>query len=252
MKIYAVDDEYLALDALEEAILEVVPNAQLRCFNMSKNLLSAAKDDCPDVVFLDIEMPGTNGLQLAQELLKIKNTINIIFTTGYSQYALDALKLYASGYVMKPISVDNIRKELNNLRFPVNENHKADVITFGNFSIFMNHKAVNIRLSKSKELLALTICHAGNIISRKEACKIIFQDEEFSRNSQKSLSRVVSWLIEDLEKEDLTFFKKSDEGYYIDKRDINCDYFDYLNGKKELYRGQFMNQYEWAKDIINR
>ena len=64
-------------------------------------------------------MPGMSGLELSKVLKKLCPNVNIVFITGFSQYALDALEQRPSGYVLKPATKEKILDELNNLRHPL-------------------------------------------------------------------------------------------------------------------------------------
>ena len=65
-----------------------------------------------DVAFLDIQTGDINGLQLAVELKKVKPDIHIIFVTGYSQYAVEAFSIHATGYLLKPVTEEAVSREL--------------------------------------------------------------------------------------------------------------------------------------------
>lgn len=75
------------------------------------------------VALLDIEMPKMSGLQLAKALTRRFPLVNIIFVTAYGQYALEAYRVYASGFLLKPISGRKLRSELTHLRHPVLTDH---------------------------------------------------------------------------------------------------------------------------------
>ena len=64
-------------------------------------------------------MGGINGIDLCRELLRIRPRTNVIYLTSYSEYALEAWKSGASGYLLKPLDVDEVRHELSQLRYPV-------------------------------------------------------------------------------------------------------------------------------------
>lgn len=99
--------------------------------------------------------------------------------TAYSQYALDALKLFVSGYILKPISDDELRTVLSNLRTPIEgggERALLDVKCFGNFEVFTDGKPMRFKRSKEKELLAYLICLKCASANRNEICTNIFED----------------------------------------------------------------------------
>ena len=102
MNILIVDDEVSALRDLARVIGKVAPDEAIQTAGDSKSALAFCRDNAPDVVFLDIRMPDMDGLTLAAEMKKLCPLVNIIMVTAYSDYALDALKLYVSDYILKP------------------------------------------------------------------------------------------------------------------------------------------------------
>ena len=118
MRIIAVDDEKLALDALLGSIRKAAPEAEIYGFNDAAEALNFLKDQPCEVAFLDVEMPEMNGVELAKRMKMIYPNINIIFSTGYDQYRGVAFGLHASGYLTKPILPEDVRWELADLRRP--------------------------------------------------------------------------------------------------------------------------------------
>lgn len=121
MHIIAVDDEQSALRVLDAAIRKAVPGEEPACFSNSADALRYAEQNPVDVAFLDVEMKGMNGVELAIELIALYPKVNIIFVTGYDKYRTDAHDMYASGYVKKPVRMQRVQKELSHLRFPVEQ-----------------------------------------------------------------------------------------------------------------------------------
>ena len=119
MKILCVDDELLALEMLEEAVCEAQPDADVKAFRKQSELLAEAESGGCDIAFLDIHMRGMNGVELAKKLKELNPKMNIIFVTGFDAYTGDAMKLHASGYIMKPVTKEKIEEELADLRFPI-------------------------------------------------------------------------------------------------------------------------------------
>ncbi len=117
--IIVVDDEMVILRGFVHILEDTLPNTEVYGFQSAKDALSFAKSNRIDVAFLDIELTGESGLSLGKELSKQNPRINIIFLTGHSEYALDALGMHSSGYLMKPLTPRKIRDEIAHLRFPV-------------------------------------------------------------------------------------------------------------------------------------
>jgi len=137
MKCIAIDDENLALDLLEDNISKV-PYLQLmaRCKNpvMALDIINKEKID---LIFLDIQMPGINGLQLAES---ISPAPMIIFLTAYEKFALQGFNLDAVDYLLKPVSFERFLKATNKAHklFLGKENTPVSLEPAGSEFIFVN------------------------------------------------------------------------------------------------------------------
>ena len=116
MNIIAVDDEKLALRDLTQILELVLPEASVSGFRTPQEALAHAWAVPVDIAFLDVEMKGMNGLELAKQLKDIRGRTNIVFATGFSQYAVDAFSVCASDYILKPVEPEAIRRALERLR----------------------------------------------------------------------------------------------------------------------------------------
>jgi DNA-binding LytR/AlgR family response regulator len=105
MKIIIVDDEPLAREGLLMALKDIADITVAGSFNSAKKAAQFLLDNQVDLVFLDIHMPGMNGLEFAASVPK--ETL-VIFTTAYSQYALDSYEVNAIDYLLKPIEKERL------------------------------------------------------------------------------------------------------------------------------------------------
>ena len=120
MRVLLVEDEELQMIRLEKEARKALPSDTE--FLMYLKPIDALNDNTLvniDIAFLDIEMPGMNGIQLAKMLKKVNPRINIIFVTAYDNYALEAYQIHASGYLSKPVKSEKIKEEIAALRNPV-------------------------------------------------------------------------------------------------------------------------------------
>lgn len=113
-----VDDRKLILTGGLPILEEELPNANVTGFTDAIETIEYAKSNRVALAFLDIELRNTSGLDLCRELLKINPRTNVVFLTAYSEYSLDAWSTGASGFMLKPITPEGIRKQLKNLRYP--------------------------------------------------------------------------------------------------------------------------------------
>lgn len=114
-----VDDERIILYGGIPILRKVLPNAEIIGFVKPSEAIAFAKKRRVHIAFLDIEMGRVNGLELSKELLGINPGTNIIFLTAFQNYAFEAWQTGASGFMLKPISEEQVREILKYLRFPV-------------------------------------------------------------------------------------------------------------------------------------
>lgn len=247
-----IDDEKFALSELNEILSEHYPDAEVSLFTESAPAIEYLKNNACDVAFIDINMPDKTGLELAVELKEICGSINIIFVTGYSQYAVDAFSLNASGYILKPAQTENVLNALENLRNPIPEkSSRLFVQCFGNFEVFYNGVPLVFKRSKAKELLAYLVNLRGASCNSSELCAVLWEDAVDSHSLKSNLRNIVLELNRILDKcnaKDVFIHKKN--FYAIDKTKLDCDYFkflDYDSGAVNSYKGEYMNQYSWAE-----
>src|SRR5699024_10415720 len=105
----------LALDFLEVQLSKVIRELDAKKFiyldieEHKPHLLAA------DVLFLDIEMPNTNGLELAEKIIEVNPNIEIVFVTAYNEYAVQAFEVNALDYLLKPVKTERLAKTLARL-----------------------------------------------------------------------------------------------------------------------------------------
>ena len=248
MKIIAVDDEKIALEALAGAIKAVVAEDEVISFRYPEDALDYIKENPCDIAFLDIEMAGMGGVELAEELKKYNAEINIVFCTGYGNYRDKAFDLHASGYLMKPITPEKVKHELENLRRPILEKKRLKVQTFGNFEVYLDGKPLAFKYRRTKELFAYLIDRVGALCSVGEIIGVLFEDEGGREDYFQKLRRDLLSTLSDVDCEKVIIHKRGMLGVVISE--VQCDYYDCLNGKKDFntsYMGEYMSQYSFAE-----
>jgi two-component system response regulator AlgR len=108
MRVLVVDDEPLARQRLRALLGEVAPQAQVSEAANGAEALSGAGQELPDVVLLDIRMPGIDGLEVARHLAGLPAPPAVVFTTAYDQHALDAFEARAVDYLLKPVRAERL------------------------------------------------------------------------------------------------------------------------------------------------
>ena len=118
-RVIVLDDEKIILRGEMATLEKVMPNALITGFTNTDDAITYAKSNNIRIIFSDIEMGDVNGIELSKEFLKINPRTNIIFLTAYADYSIDAWSTGASGFMVKPITEESLRKQLEHLRYPV-------------------------------------------------------------------------------------------------------------------------------------
>lgn len=254
MRIYAVDDEELALEMLVEAIRDAYPEAVVLSFNTPFECLEQIKEEPCDVLFSDIQMPEASGIDFTGECQKLYPSMNIVFVTAYDEYALQAMNMYASGYVCKPATPEKIKKEMQNLRFPLKELGQkcCRIQCYGHFEVFdKQNMPVHFHRSKSKEILAYLVHNRGAFCTIRQIAAILFEDAPYDLKQTRYMQKLISTLLSDLEENHMEgVVIRSYNTLALDVNKVSCDYFDNPERRQVLLEGgEYMSQYSWAETM---
>ena len=271
MTVVAVDDEEISLMCLEAVLDSMDDVDKVLTFSNAEDTIDYFKTGKADAAFLDIQLylsGGTlNGLMLAAKIKELCPDCHVVFVTSCPEYAVDAFKLHVSGYIVKPVTREAARKELDyiimekraasNARGFIEEKEeepKVRVQCFGNFEVFWKNKPVVFQLSKAKELFAYLVHRKGASVSMAELAAVLFEDKEDGLSVQSQIRNLVASMrktFSSLGCPDL--FNKS-RGYISIKTDlIDCDYYSFMNGDSDAineYSGEYMAQYSWAEFTV--
>ena len=249
MKAIAVDDEVLMLGALAMAVEESSDISEVTKFSGCDEALEFVKDNPIDIAFLDINMRGMGGLALAEKILAVRPNCKIVFCTGYEEYAISAFKLHASGYLMKPISAEDVQREIDNIKGIRQKEKPLTVKCFGNFEVYAKDEKLVFKRLKSKELFAFLVDRNGAGMTAKQICAVLFpEDQDDNKNST-----YLRQLVLDLKNTLKTVGAESvlcheTPCYRVDTSLIKCDYISYLENGKPEFHGEYMTQYSWAEE----
>ena len=259
--IFAIDDEPKMLALLHDAIAKAEPDAEIMDFSDSGELLSAIEEEdlTPDVVFSDIEMPEMNGLSLAVEIKKQAPEAKIIFVTGFPKYAADAFRLHANGYIIKPVSSDRVREELDLLGLPTKaseEKEKLRVHCFGHFEVFWHGEPLVFQRKQSKELLAFLIDREGRACTSEEIAAALWENEEDMKTAGSRIRRILHDLratLREIGMEELLIRRRRQLA--VRRELLDCDYYRMLEGDMDAvnaFGGTYMMEYSWAELTTGR
>ena len=248
-----VDDERPMLNALTESV-KVSPDIDaVREFSTCTSAIEWLSENNADVAFLDINMRGMGGLALAEKIIELHPECKIVFCTGYEEYALDAIQLRCSGYLIKPITPEAVQKEIDHIKGQKKGVSLLDVKCFGTFEVLKNGQALTFKRTKAKELFAVLIDRNGSGITGKQICAVMWPENTDDVKNMDYLRHLVGDLKKALANVGAeNVFCQEGYNYRIDTDRINCDYHEFLKTGKPQFCGEYMTQYSWAEDTLSR
>lgn len=256
----AVDDILPIAQNIRDLMKEIDPEGSHYAESDPGKIQKLAIEKKPDLIWLDIEMPGLNGLELVAEIKAKLPDTNIVFVTGYSDYAVDAFGMHVSGYVLKPVTKERLLEEIANLRIPPKDGQGDEkllrVQCFGNFEVFRHDGIVKFGRSLSKEAFAYLIDRRGAGCTVAEICSILWEDRTADKGLKSQCRVVMGALKKDLEHIGAgNVIVKNWNTWGIDTSKVDCDYYCFLKGDSgavNSFRGEYMSQYSWAEMTVGR
>jgi two-component system LytT family response regulator len=175
LKAILVDDELSSLQNLQYKILEYCPSlkvvAQIQNPEEAVRLIQQFK---PDVIFLDIEMPRMSGFKMLEQIPEVD--FEVIFTTAYNHYAINAIRISAFDYLVKPVSIEELQNTVERLGFStVKKNRERAEMLKKNLSSPKSQED-NIALPANDGLEFIQIKQIIRIESSSNYSKVILQN----------------------------------------------------------------------------
>lgn len=246
-----VDDEKPMLKALTDIVSASPDIQEVYDFSVCSAALEWISQNSADIAFLDISMRGMGGLALAEKIAQIQPDCKIVFCTGYEEYALNAIQLRCSGYLIKPITPEAVQKEIDHIKSNNPSASLLDVKCFGNFEVLKNGKALTFRRTRAKELLAILVDRNGAGISGKQICTIMWAENTDDSKNMDYLRHLVGDLKKALAQVGAEqVLCQEGYNYRVDPAKINCDYHKFLETGTPQFHGEYMSQYSWAENTL--
>ena len=227
MKILVVDDGQLAINSLIRILCRVAPDCDYISAMTTDDALTWLRQGPMDAAFLNLEMPGMNGLALARMIQKIQPRCNLIVVTEHPEYALEALQIFVSGFLLKPANEADVR------------------------NVFVGGRPLSFKRSKSKELLAYLVDRNGATCTNGEMLAVLWEDKPDTASLHSHLRNLIFDLSHTLEDAGVRgLLVRGRSTLAIDTSKVECDYYNFLRGDRSTissYRGEYMTQYSWAE-----
>lgn len=238
LKAIIVDDEKPAIDLLKILLNKNGNVDVIGSFRSSIEAINEIPKLNPDVIFVDIEMHEVNGIELARRISCENNQTEIVFITAHNQYALDAFRVNAIDYLLKPILQEDINNTIKRVLKRVNVNvdtqnkiSSSKVICFGSFQVYSaaSKHPLRWRTAKSKELFAYFFQYRGKSMAKWKICEDIWP-EYSSKKVDVQLHTTIYKIKKTLSEANINISIKFSNGYYVmDLQDIYSDVNEFID-----------------------
>lgn len=275
-----MDDEPLALVNMEKKLKEFNSIEVIKSFTNVKDLLAEGPSLDFQVAFLDIEMPGMNGLEIARVLKEWNKNIHIVFVTAYRDYAVQAFEINSLDYLLKPISKARLETTINRIQELLHleekstptliKNKSLTIQCFGGFVVLHDDKTIHWRTVKTKELFAFLFSNLNSHVPRDTVIDALWAETDYKK-ARVQLHTTVSYLRTTLSTLGyLEVIQYANGCYILQLENFQCDAHileHILNNKMETgkldiekaealiqnYQGQYMAtlDYPWVTSKAN-
>lgn len=251
MRAIVVDDELLMLRKFERLCVGIEDVRLEGKFESAAAALAFAAEHTFEIAFLDVAMPGMNGITLAKKLREIRPDVLIVFVSAYDEYLWDFNQIGGDYYIIKPYRQETIEMAMEKLRLLAQRQKKGIYIqTFGRFTVFRNDAPLRLT-GKAKEILALIVMHRGKEISNEELYSTIWENRPYGNVEMTVYYNALRRLKRALKEEDLEdLLVSTQRGQLVNTALFDCDYYAWQDGnmtQKDRFEGQLLSEYSWGE-----
>ncbi len=280
LKAILVDGEILTLKRMEHLLKPYQENIMLvGAFTGYKEAIRMCEQQVIDLAFIDVKIPGTNGIDLSEKLLEINPQINIVFVTGFQQYAVKAFELNAVDYLLKPVSIERFQKTMeriltskclnNNIGRDIGSTDKLyHILCFGGLKIItgsQEKKPIFWRTAKAAELFAFLVHYKGKLVHKNKIIEALWPDIDPKKASMLLHTSIYSIrkMLKSLSIDGCVIYRNSSylfdpERFYFDTdaveeilalTDLNEENIHIAEKIFDLYNGDYFEgeDYVWAE-----
>lgn len=253
MKTIVVDHNSIDLQHMLKHVSQLQEVEVIGTFAKGKQAIEFAWSSIVDLAILNIQMPEISGIELGKMLQRINPNIILIFVTAYEEYAIDALRLWAVGYLMKPYSAEDIMRAVKTAALLHRGKRKRIFIrTFGHFDVFVDGKPIIFRSGKAKELLALLVDRHGGTVNTEQVIAALWGERPCNEATQNLCYKTGKTMVEEMREHGLGNLLMAARGVRsIDVSRFDCDLYRLLAGDQEArkqFLGEYMVDYSWGEE----
>ena len=253
MKTILVDNEMGAINTFMSYVKDIPEVELMGKFTDGMEAAIFAKENPVDLAVMDVEMKGVDGISLGKLLKLLYPDILLIYITYYENYAMDAFRLHAAAYILKPYTREDLCYEIETAKLLSRRNKKGIFIkTFGHFDVFVDGKPIMFRSGKAKELLALLVDRQGGTVNTDQIICTLWENRPNDEATQNLCSKMCRALKNELKEYGAENILVSNRGLKrVDTEKFSCDLYDLLEDDvkaKKRFVGDYMLDYSWAEE----
>lgn len=186
IKCIIVEDEWYNLEEISRLIQNTGIIKVKKKYQNPLKALDEILDVCPQVAFIDIEMPEIDGITLAERLLEKNPEIIIVFITAFNQYAVQAFELNALDYIMKPINVERFNKMIQRLQREIKLKASLAASTlkikcFDRLEVSIGGSKVKWQRAKAEEVFAYLLMNNDEYVSKDIIIENLWPGYDYSK-----------------------------------------------------------------------
>lgn len=270
MRSVIIDDEPLILERFTRLLSKIEDIEIVRTYTNANEAIATINQDKPDVVFLDIEMPGLNGIDVAEILKEKTPHIHIVFVTAHRDYASQAFDLNAIDYLTRPVQLQRLKETVNRINLKQGKSNKHNdqmLCCFGSLQFKRSHKRhfldVYWRTKKAQELFAYLVFNSDKKVRKDSLVDMLWPHTGWSQGFSQLYSAMYQ-VRKTLEKLAFNISIKNSENFYtLALNDVKVDVHEWENKLAslepitqhtisdhitvlKLYKGDYLHEYNYS------
>ncbi len=228
----SVDDQKESTELMLFMLNRIDPKGTHMSASGIKEALDLINDDV-QILFLDIEMPGINGVDATPMLKEKYKKLNIIYITGHPEYVFDAVGMHPSGFLTKPVCEEDIIHELKELRFPLEPVRSPLKVQCSPFALFVDGKPFDFGRGMAIELFAYLVYKEGAYCTNGELLGILWDGNVEKQGNLRQLVMNIRNCLKDIGAENIIVKKYGKIG-------INMEFIECEGNPSDI-----IEQYQW-------
>jgi len=267
-----VDDEELSVKRLKRLLLESGEFGVCHAFLNPSEAYEFATTNRIDIAFLDISMPTIDGMTLSGKLRELDDSIQLVFATGYGDYAVQAFDISALDYLLKPVTAERLSRTLGRIDKKRRGAPSLRVQLLNELKIYNRDRQdepIKLRSPKTEELFVFLLCKRS--VSREEIIETLWTDME-TEKAQKNLNSTLYYIRQAIDADKLgNVMHTGKTEIRMEENGIDCDLYAFerllkqmrsvpeqadklLKQAEGLYAGELLKgkAFEWAIPIRRR